>query len=491
MNSQALMVVGARVEVETAPLSRAAVEELKVAFSHINAHREALKRMRIPYKTEPAIISTWREDAGWLSLPRGGFTRVRDILERYGVRPIVEDFSTEGAPDLRGEVKPHRLVLYPDQEKAVSAALGAKTCLLRAPTGSGKTSCGLAMAARVNLPTLAIVPNRGLFDLWVARVQSELGMRAGVIQGPTTDVRPVTVAMQKTLYDRFESGKGEDLKDAFGVVLLDECQAAPARTFFGAVDPLSARYRIGLSADERRKDRKEFLAQDLFGEVAAEISRDALEDAGRVMDVRIDVVPTNFSADWYGMPDSGADRELDFGRLLEEMAGDHERNGLAIEHACRDLQKGEQVLVMSRRREHCRDLAALLVARNVRTGFMIGGEDYRSEFVATREGLMRGDVRAAVGTYQAIGQGIDLPRVASVVAATPIAGNRQFFQQVRGRVARVAEGKKDARLIYLWDRNVFGMKHLQNLCAWNRRVRLFVNDEWVDAGSQIKIGRRR
>ena len=359
---------------------------------------------------------------------------------------------------------------------------------------SGKTSIGFALAARLGLPTLVIVNSAELHEQWIRRAEQELGLGArhvGVIRGSKRTLMPLTIAMQKTLAVQ---GVDEELAETFGLVICDEAQLFAAKTFFDVVDPFKAKYRIAISADERRKDRKEFLVHDLFGPPAATIKLEEVEKAGHILDVEVCVVPTDFRADWYGLPpeDEGGDsqKEIDFGRLLEEMAADAARNELGLRPALEEAADGERVLIMAHRREHCRELVAQFVANGQRAGFLIGGQDYRQEFVETREAMLAGKTLVGVGTYQSIGTGVDLPVVGRVVAVTPIASNRQFFGQVRGRVCRAAagQGKKGARLYYLWDRYVYGTGHLRNLVAWNRTVKVWDEDEgkWVEGRQYLK-----
>lgn len=501
------VVVDSRVAIEAATAGTELLDLVREEFVHKNPKRDALKHMGYAYSREPKRIVTWADEEGgeWLTVPRGGLKRVREVFRREGVTYDLEDCRTEGAADLRGRIPEHRVSLYPHQREALEAALARETCIIKAPTGSGKTCMGFALAAQTGLPTLVIVNGRALFDQWLERAKSELGLQprqVGVLQGSRRDIRPLTLATQGALA---EHGVDEELAEAFGCVIFDEVQLAAAPTIFRCVDPFAARYRVGISADQRRKDRKEFLIHDLFGEVAKDVDREELEDQGRVLDVEVLVVPTEFRADWYGVEDEEADsasgevREVDFGRLLGEMAADGARNVLAADWAWRaagaeletpGFQVG-QVLVMAHRREHCRELAALIVARGLPAGFLIGGEDYRSDFVRTRERIAAGERVAGVGTYQAIGQGVDMPAVGALVAATPLAANRQKFAQVRGRICRVVRGKRRATLVYLWDRHVFGLAHLRNLVRWNRTVRVRADGGWVEGREYLKRARQR
>jgi len=184
------------------------------------------------------------------------------------------------------------------------------------------------------------------------------------------------------------------------------------------------------------------------------------------------------------------EKEIDWDRLLVEMADSVDRNNKILWAIEQGLAMKEQVLVMSHRREHCRLIDQILVQRGAKTGFLIGGEDYKVQFSDTREKFEKGKIDIAVGTFQAIGYGIDLPKAAVVVCGTPIAANQQFFSQVRGRVCRSAKGKSDSWMYYLWDRRLYGIAHVRNLIRWNRgRVVVWDHGRWVDGKLFIRAQR--
>lgn len=342
---------------------------------------------------------------------------------------------------------------------------------------SGKTCIGFALAARVGVWTLVVVSTRALFDQWVARAQKELGLRRdeiGVIAGGETRLRPLTIAIQKSLHVR---GVSPEMKQRFGLLLCDEVHLFSARTFLETTEPFPARYRIGVSADHTRKDGKEYLLHDVFGQVEVDVPREAMVAQGRVLDVDVLVVPTDFASPH--QYSRALDRRT---RVLRDMFDDDARMDVLLRTILAEAP-GEQVLVMTHHRDACRVIDQRLAAYGIRTGFLIGGADFRREFNETRARFEAGDVRVAVGTFQSIGYGIDLPKASVVVCATPIGTNKQLFGQVRGRVCRVAQGKASARLYYLWDRRMYGRRVLENLVAWNRVVRLREGNQWVDASA--------
>lgn len=261
-------------------------------------------------------------------------------------------------------------------------------------------------------------------------------------------------------------------------VLVHNCQRCASRTLSEVVDALPARYRFGISADHRRKDGMDFITVDLFGPPAADIPMRQLVRDGTVHDVEVRVVPTEFSAPWYG---SGETDTFDFNRLLAEMTRDEARNQLVAGLALRESRAGRPTLVFTHRVEHARHLADELLAGEG-CGLLVGGPENSVRFEEDRRRLLEGKIRIAVGTVQAIGQGLDLPNVSRGVVATPVAGNRQLWGQVRGRICRTAEGKEDAVVYALWDPGVAPhAKHLRNLAAWNDSVSVLEGDRWVPA----------
>jgi superfamily II DNA or RNA helicase len=311
-------------------------------------------------------------------------------------------------------------------------------------------------------------------EQWHERAVTELGLRkqdVGIVQGKRRKIgERLTLALQQTLYS-----KNFDLPDVaqhFGAVLVDEVHEAAARTVSETVDAFPGRVRLGFSADHRRRDRKEFLSEDLFGEVIFEVTKDELEQSNYIVPVVVRLVPTTFQADWYRDAPS---EERNFTQLITEMSEDDERNRL-VRRVVRELvaSKISPVLVFTHRREHATRLAdAELLAEGVPTGLFLGGEGSAAEFEESKALLLSGVLKVAVGTFKSIGQGIDLPNVLAGVLATPIGANRQFFGQVRGRVCRQFPGKDIGYLYYLWDREVFP-DVARNLVLWNdRRVEIY------------------
>lgn len=493
-----------RVRIPIRGLSDEALQALREAFTYKNPDYDKARRFRLRGKPPPKAVASWKNDDGDLTVPRGGMQRVRDVLAAHSIEWRAVDGRELGEEVDIPEVM--RFAPYDFQREMVQTVIHRENVLLRAPTGSGKTVAAFLIANAVKTRTLVIVATRGLFDQWVRELQTVLGMRRssiGEIRGGKCTIGDITIGMQKSLVKVV--GK---VAHQFGCVICDEAQLFAAKTFFAVVDHLPARYRVGISADERRKDRKEFLLYDVFGPVAFEVKRDELIDRGVVLDVEVRMFPTDFDAAWFHElrdaeqrvneareekrkpdPEDAAlvSRELvkAFDRVLTEMGENVERNALASRVALAAVEEGHQALVFSHRREHCHRLRADIAARDPTVGLMIGGggED-GVEYDRALEGLRDGSTRLAVGTYQALGTGINLPSVGRGVATTPVHMNRPFFGQVRGRLCRL--GKEDAALLYLWDVKLYGLAPLRNMVRWNRKVFVWCDGEWRPGRAVLK-----
>lgn len=478
--------------------------ELTRGFEHHNAKHFILEKMGKWTGGEPRKIITWECGADAdpafevLTFPRGGLQRIRTAFQKAGERLILEDARCDGISSTLTPLT-HNRTLFAHQVRLCEVATARENCLVRSPTGSGKTTAILALIAQLNLAALVVVPNKKLLKQWIDRAVDELSLKRseiGVVGDGKFKPRRLTIGIQKSV--AIKAAKNEAFRNSFGIVVADEVDLFAAKTFFASIDVFPARYRIGVSADHRRKDRKEFLIFDLFGDVDLHIEHADLVKSGHVLDVRFEVIPTDFRADWYGKQEfvigTGNDNDepekanYDTARLLREMLNDGDRNRLAI-NAARDLlSSGGQCFVLAEYREHCHVIENAIRGMGTKTGFLIGGDDYRTEFDRTVAGLAAGTIKCGIGTYKALARGIDVPRVGDAVGVTPIASNEQLVAQTRGRVCRTSTGKTGARFRYLWDRYVFP-DHLANLARWNANTVVLHDNAWMPAKQYIKMQR--
>jgi len=471
------VIVDSRLRFRASEVPAALLDALCEAFTHHNPdysqalrYRNAgMKKIELPDQ----FIQTWRQVEDEFSIPRGGVEKLRELFAKHALEYRFDDCRVSrpfdgDAPRLAGKIVP-----YAFQTEMVRQAIEIQNCVLRGPTGCGKTIFAEMLCAELNEYALVIVPCKELLKQWQERLVSELNLspsEIGLIKGNKINIKRITLGIVNSVAKVID-----ELQGKFGLLIFDEVHRAAAKTFYHSVDGCDAKYRIGISADERRKDRKEFLIYDLFGEVAADIDRQTLIDQGVIYDTDIYLVPTEFDSPWYrGLSADAKMLPFNNDRLLNSMCADEERNRLIVSLVHEHMAKNEVCLVFSHRVEHGIALRDLISAEDHRVGIKNGDPEFERESEATTRGLREGVIRTAVGTYQSIGTGFDIPCASIAICTTPIHTNKQNFGQVRGRVCRVdrtpGSTKKGSSLYALWDRKIQGMAPLNNYMKWNRNV---------------------
>ena len=468
--------------IRKADLDDPLLEALRDAFTYDNPDHKKKVRLGLWAGGVSKKLKTYKEEEVWLHLPRGGTDKVRRILQEAGRwPPRIYDERLELDP-VDFEILPgaSAVELRPDQERLVSAALERENCLIRAAAGVGKTEVGLELVRRIRQPAIVIVWTSSLMKQWIERIRLRWGWplgEIGVWGGGKKRLGRITVAMQQSLW-----GSVDEIKDRFGVVIADEVARFAARTFRDVISQFPARYRIGLSEDERRKDRLEVIVHDAFGQVAAEVTRKEAVAAGNLCEVEIVLVPSEFR---FPMVENAPRQERGqivgqlWGKILDAQALDEDRNELITQVAMKAVESGKSTLVFVERTEsvpHARILAARIASRRgVPCGLMVGGQENRDAFDEAKRRLREGSLKCAVGS-KAVYLGEDIPRLEVGVIATPTANNKQLFSQQVGRIRRMFHGKRRGIVYYIFDHHVFP-SHLENLRRWYGRKLVRVLDE--------------
>ena len=442
--------------------------------------------------TNPNII-TWAnvihpEYGDCLSLPRGGTETLRTIAHNFDLKISFID-QRLNLPPISGYK--NDVILWPEQERLVDIMFKKENCLIRSPTGSGKSELLLKLAEmilKIAGPVLIVVwegnKESGLFKQWIDRICQRFSMRpqnVGMLGGGTKRIAPLTVGMQQTL-----NNVGRRYIYSFGGIICDEVQRFAAPTFQKVVDIYPARYRFGASADESRKDGKECLIYDIFGSVAGEVERASLINKGKIMPVTIRIIKTGIDykikytddtiVSWRDLPSENKN----YNNLLDVLTNNEERNNLIWEFLEPCLRANKITIVASQRVAHAKYWDERIREAGFSTGLMIGSSEYSDEFETTKNGLISKKIQVGVGTIQKVATGQDIPALERVFVVTPLAGNKQLFEQMTGRLRRTAKDKTSAALYYFWDDPLFcGVK--QRLSKiYPGQTQLYVDEEFLD-----------
>jgi len=202
----------------------------------------------------------------------------------------------------------------------------------------------------------------------------------------------------------------------FRLLIFDEAHHAPAPVFGSTLQSLNCPLTLGLTATPTRKDGLHRLIHHSLGPMAYQ----------KVMEsqcgVRVNVC--TYTCDAYlRAPPSNRVGSIDYATMVTKISEDRDRTGAIVDAILKLLEDpARHVLVLSHRRAHCEDIVSRMRARGFGdVALYIGG---MKNAVATAKVL--------VATYSLVSEGFDVPRLNTLVLATPASD----VQQTVGRILR-------------------------------------------------------
>jgi superfamily II DNA or RNA helicase len=309
----------------------------------------------------------------------------------------------------------------PPQIPAVQAtlqqlqALGG--ALLVLPCGFGKTVCSLSIAATLHRRTLILVHAEALGAQWVDRIHAFVpGAKVGKIQQDVVDVDgcDFVVAMIQSLVKR---DYALAVVQSFGLVIVDEAHHVAAPMFSKALPKLPARYVLGLSATPNRTDGCGVALEYLLGPTVFKARRVHEHVTVRILTYT-----------------RGAEEELVnrqgkplCSTMLSNIATDLTRTQWVCDLIQEQAAAQRNTLVLSDRLDQLSMLEQLLrqQAPGVSVGRVVGGTRAKNR----EQGFAASVI---LSTYTYASEGIDIPRLDTLVMATP----RGNVEQTIGRILR-------------------------------------------------------
>lgn len=316
---------------------------------------------------------------------------------------------------------PFKGTLNPVQQTATASTLAQLKraphgALLVLPCGYGKTVCALWLAQALGRRTIVLVHKGFLVQQWHERARMFLpNARLGIIQQNKLETdADIVVGMVQSISKR-EYG---DLLRVFGTVIIDEAHHMSAPVFNRALHCLPARYVCGLSATPERKDGLTNLLYYSMGTIAHRIERAPehtlvscmLYEGGKRKEIKY------------------RDGRVSMPLMLNALVADNERNLMIARHIVRFLDAGRHVIVLTDRIAQLKVLHELLLERGVSADAM--GEYIGTTSVTERENSS--SKPCILSTYSMAKEGLDIPRLDTLVMATP----KGDIVQASGRVQR-------------------------------------------------------
>ena len=249
-------------------------------------------------------------------------------------------------------------VLRPDQQEFLNDVLNFEKYPYGASaiafTSFGKTITLLELARIIAQPTLILVHTEFLQKQWIKEAtnpklfnldKSRIGGVGGVFSGKKRKFADLNVCLYHSLINPDHLAF---FKDRIGCVIFDEGQKSPIEGVQKVINQMRARYRYTASADLKRKDGKEFITFDTFGDIAHIATEKACDS--KILS-RIKLIKTNYT-DY----DSQGDNNL----MLTKMYLDKERNLLICKRAVKAVRQKRLVLIFTERKFHAAILYRML-----------------------------------------------------------------------------------------------------------------------------------
>jgi len=303
------------------------------------------------------------------------------------------------------------------QEQTIEATLKAFKehggGIVSLDTGLGKTVVALKLISLMGVKSLVIVHAEFLLEQWAERIKQYLpGARIGIIRQDRCEVENVDICigMIQTIIKREYS---KDFFSSFGALYADESHHVSSKTFSSLFFKIQTKYMVGLSATPERKDGLSKVMYWFFGPQIITIRRET--DIPSVRFVFTDV--SNFEEKFNRLG------KINNPMMITDLTIKKDRNVLLISTINQYLLQNRKILVLTDRRDHCNLLLSLLPEGVA--GVYLGGMKTQDRKITT-------ECKVIIGTYQASGEGFDVPELDTLILATP----KSDVQQAVGRILR-------------------------------------------------------
>ena len=387
--------------------------------------------MRLPVWDKSRIVCCAENFPLHISLPRGCFDAVTELLQQHNILMDVQDeriSGTEISVTFTGQLRK-------DQQTAITEILKHQTGILSAPTAFGKTVMAAAIIARRKVSTLILVHRAELLQQWRERLSTFLdlsGASPGFIgSGKKKLSGLIDIAVMQSLSRRDDLAV---LLDSYGHIIVDECHHLSAFTFEAILKQSKAAYVLGLTATPIRRDGH----QPIIFMQCGPVRHRALQAENAP--VRLDVRPLNLFSPV--IPQGSGIQDV-----FRILAHDSSRNQRIAKDILAAYHEGRKILVLTERTEQL-ELIREALTDQIPHSFLLHGRLTKKQRAATLVRLAELDdsvPRVILATGRLIGEGFDHPPLDTMVLAMPVSWHGTL-QQYAGRLHREHVNKGDVRI---------------------------------------------
>lgn len=212
--------------------------------------------------------------------------------------------------------------------------------------------------------------------------------------------------------------------------IVHNCHHIGSKTFSSIFFKIQTKYMVGLSATPERKDGLSKVIYWFLGPQIVNIKRESGKPS-------IEFVYTDCSNYEEKLNSVG---KVNNPTMVTDLTINQQRNKLIVDSVIELLKSDRKILILSDRRSHCEYLMSELTKLDISAGVYIGGMKTESRELSVNS-------KVIIGTYQASGEGFDVPDLDTLILATP----KSDVVQPVGRILR-QKNKNDPLIIDIADR---------------------------------------
>ena len=464
--------------------TQAALNAIKRLAAFSNPEFRTKQAMRLPVYGIPRVLDCGYEDADYIGVPRGCKDALMELLEQCGVSAFLDDRRCTGHSidvSFKG-------TLRAEQEPAAQALLAEDMGVLSATTAFGKTVIGAYLIGQRKTNTLILVQSSTLLEQWKSSLEQFLDIHEVLPEPPKKRGRKrkihligqigagkntrsgiIDIAIMQSLFEG-EEKTVKSFVSEYGMVIVDECHHVAAFTFESVLKSVEAKYVYGLSATPVRKDGHHPIIFMQCGPVRYLV--DAKSQAEKRAFTHF-VIP-RFTRT--RLPSVAGIQDLYAG-----VTENDNRNALLAADTLKLVREGRTPILLTERKEHAAQLAALLEGKVHHVFLLIGSDKQKDkrEKIAALQAVPTDEDIVVIATGKYIGEGFDFPRLDTLLLVMPISW-KGTLAQYAGRLHRNYEGKHEVRIYDYVDVHVPTLDRM-----YHKRLK-----GYAELGYQVKFGER-
>ncbi len=299
--------------------------------------------------------------------------------------------------------------------------------LISLKCGGGKTVLSLWIISLLKVKTIVVVHKDFLMTQWRDRIMEFLpDARIGKIQQNTIDIenKDIVLAMVQSLsMKEYEP----EVFSSFGLAVFDECHHLGAEVFHRSMQKVSSKYMLGLSATPDRKDGLRKVFEWYIGPMVYSTK-----------EKNTDYIETRIY-EFYNDKESYCKQEILYNgkncmpRMINNLSESEERFMFIIDLVKEEFNKGRKILILSDRRGYL-DNTKKWLNENLQkscAGLYVGGMKPNELRDSQEKDII-------LGTFSMASEGMDIPKLNTIVLASP-------KSDVVQSVGRILREKADVR----------------------------------------------